>query len=294
MSEEMELTDLEPHPVDEWERMLRFVGLNGEDKAAMVAGVEALLRAAPRLVQDTYNYLQSVPETAAVLGWENGFDLEHLRERRRFFAVWVARTIGLDLSTNFAMYLFRAGKLHAAHGPRHIHVPEAYVTGSMGLVQATFASAIASEINDPALVARAMAGWAKYLNVQLNQMTMGYRVARTLESGAVPVRVSLFGRLRPLAGFDEITVRTGEPANVSDVLCKFFNYVPQTRGEALDRIWREAPPRHLDSLWMEVVPVFTPRTNWRVQLNGRGVQYENGLYTPVHTGDEVALFPPGR
>jgi molybdopterin converting factor small subunit len=294
MDELMELTGLMPHPADEWERMLRFVALTKEDKSAMVATVEALLRAAPKLVEDTYNYLQRVPETAAVLGWEQGFDQAHLQERRRFFTVWVARTIGMDFGEDFAMYLFRAGKFHAAHGPRAIHVPETYVTGSIGLVQAAFAAAIAAEIQDAAIVARALAGWAKYLSVQLNQMTMGYRAARAVDSGAVTVQFSVFGRLRPLLGRNVMTVRADEGGLASDILRKFFDYAPQTRGEALDRIWREALPSKPDALWPEIVPVYLPKSNWRVMLNGRELRYNGGLGVPVHAGDEVALFPPGR
>jgi len=294
MDDLMELTGLTPHPVEEWERMLRFVSLTQDDKFAMVATVETLLRAAPKLVEDTYNYLQSVPETAKVLGWEQGFDLAHLQERRRFFTVWVARTIGLDFGADFAMTMFRAGKLHAGHGPRAIHVPENYVTGSIGLVQATFAAAMAAEIQDATIVARALAGWGKYLAVQLNQMTMGYRVARAVDSGTIPVQFSVFGRLRPLVGRNEMTVRAGEGALVSDILRKFFDYAPQTRIEALDRVWHETLPSKPDSLWPEIVPVYLPKNNWRVLLNGRELRYNGGVGVPVRADDQVALFPPGR
>lgn len=291
---DMEIAGLAPHPVEEWERMLRFVALTAEEKHAMLATVEPLLRIAPKLVEDTYNYLQQVPETAAILGWEDGFDQAHLQERRRFFAVWVARTVGMDLGSDLAMYLFRAGKFHAAHGPRAIHVPETYVTGSIGLVQATFAGAIAAEVRDPAVAARALGGWAKYLSVQLNQMTLGYRVARALDSGEVSIKLNLFGRLRPLVGQHELTVRAAEQTTTADVLRKFFDYLPQTRGEALDRIWREVPPHHPDSLWPEVVPVYVPKHAWRVLLNGRDLRYHGGFRVPVHAGDTMAIFPPGR
>ncbi len=290
----MEIAGLAPHPVEEWERMLRFVALTSEERRAMLGTVEPLLRIGPKLVEDTYNYLQQFPETAAILGWEDGFDETHLQERRRFFAIWVARTVGMDMSSDLAMYLFRAGKYHAAHGPRAIHVPEVYVTGSIGLVQATFASAIAAEVHDAAVAARALGGWAKYLSVQLNQMTLGYRVARALDSGEVAVKLNLFGRLRPLVGQQELTVHTAEQTTAAEVLRKFFDYLPQTRSEALDRIWREAPPHRPDSLWSEVVPVYVPKYAWRVLLNGRDLRYHGGFHAPVHTGDAMAIFPPGR
>ncbi len=290
----MEIAGLAPHPAEEWERLLRFVAITPEEKVAMLSTVEALLRIAPKLVEDTYDYLQRVPETAAILGWEEGFDQAHLQERRRFFAVWVARTVGMDMGNDFAMYLFRAGKLHAAHGPRAIHVPETYVTGSMGLVQATFAGAIAAEVRDAAVAARALGGWAKYLSVQVNQMTLGYRVARALDNGDVSIRLNIFGRLRPLVGQNELTVHAGSANTAGDVLRKFFDYLPQTRSEALDRTWREVPPHRADSLWPEVVPVYVPKNTWRVLLNGRDLRYDGGFSVPVHAGDEMAIFPPGR
>ena len=70
----MNLHDLMPEPGDEWERMLSFVGLGVDDKQAMSRSAEPLLRRAPELVVNTYDYLQSVPETAAILGWEDMVD----------------------------------------------------------------------------------------------------------------------------------------------------------------------------------------------------------------------------
>jgi hypothetical protein len=97
-----EIRDLIPEPGEEWRHLLQFVGLTVEDKLAMSRTVESLLRKAPDIVINTYNYLRSVPETAAVLGWENGFDESHLEERRRFFTVWIARVLGMDTSNEFA------------------------------------------------------------------------------------------------------------------------------------------------------------------------------------------------
>lgn len=62
----MELRDLSPSPVEEWERMLHFVGLDGETKAAISQSIEVIFRRGPEFVVDTYDYLQSVPETASI------------------------------------------------------------------------------------------------------------------------------------------------------------------------------------------------------------------------------------
>ena len=205
----LEIHNLSPEPSDEWRRLLRFVGLNAEDRRAMSRTVEALMHRAPEMVVDTYNYLQSVPETAAVLGWEAGFDEAHLEERRRFFTVWLARVLGMDTSDEFATYLFRAGKYHAAHGPRHIHVPPAYVTTSIGLVGAAFACCLGAAGLPGDIIAPAMAGWTKYLSVQLHLMDMGYAVAREMEPGDFTVTFALFGHLRTTAGVRELTARAG-------------------------------------------------------------------------------------
>ncbi len=289
---ELELTDLTPTPEEEWQRLLRFVGWSEADRVAASRSVEVLFRRGPELVVGTYDYLRRVPETAAILGWEQGVDEAHLEERRRFFTVWLARTLGLDSSDEFARYLFRAGKYHAGHGPRHIHTPPEYVTASIGLVLAAFTRYMAEAPLAGDVIAEAMAAWSKYLTVQLNQMLLGYQVARALEKGAFPVRLKVFGRLRPLLGTQEIEVRAEAGAHVDDVLRKFLNCFPEARPEALDRTWRSVEKG--DTLWMEVVPVYMPRRGWRILLNGRDLSYAGGFRLPIHAEDEIAIFPPGR
>ena len=83
------------------------------------------------------------------------------------------------------------------------------------------------------------------------------------------------------------------PKRVEDTY-DYRQRVPQTRSEALDRTWREVPPHRADSLWPEVVPVYVPKNAWRVLLNGRDLRYDGGFDVPVHAGDEMAIFPPGR
>ncbi len=292
MPSALELHDLAPEPQDEWRRMLRFVGWSADDKAAASRSIAVLFRRGPELVAQTYDYLRQVPETAAILGWEREVDEAHLEERRRFFTVWLARTLGLDSSDEFALYLFQAGKAHAGHGPRHIHVPPTYVTGSIGLVLAGFARCMAEAQLPAEVIAGAMAAWSKYLAVQLNQMLFGYQVARDLQKGALPIRCTVFGRLRPLIGAQDVQIHVESEASVGDVLRKFFNYYPQVRPEALDRVWDSQEKD--DALWVEVAPAYVPRHGWRVLLNGRDLSYDSGFVAPVHAADEIAVFPPGR
>lgn len=288
----LELTDLLPEPGEEWQRLLRFVALESADKRAMAASAEPLLRRAHELVVATYDYLSKVPETAAILGWEDGIDEAHLEERRRFFTVWLTRTLGMDTSDEFAAYLFRAGKLHAGHGPRHIHTPPAYVTASIGLVLASFARYMAEAGLAASVIAPAMAGWNKYLLVQLHLMLLGYQAARELEQGAFPVKVALFARLRTLVGSPETAVWVADGSPMAAVLRKFFNYYPVLRSEALGRRWQAEDER--ESLWMEVVPAYTLKMGWRILLNGRNIEYGGGLAQPLAAGDIVSIFPPGR
>ncbi len=289
---DLELRDLAPDPRDEWQRMVRFVGLSANDKAAMSRSTEVLFRRGPELVVNTYDYLRSVPETAAILGWEDHVDEAHLEERRRFFTVWLGRTLGMDTGDEFALYLFYAGKVHAAHGPRRIHTPPAYVTASIGLVLASFARFMSEASLSAEVIAEAMAGWNKYLAVQLNQMQLGYQVARELDRGDFSARITLFGRLRPLLGIRELQVCAEDSATAADVLRKFFSYYPQARPVALDPVWHSEEKG--DALWMEVNTAYVPRPGWRVLLNGRDMNYAGGFGNRIHEGDEIAVFPPGR
>ncbi len=288
----LELRDLAPEPQEEWRRVLRFVGWGQDQRAAAARSVEILFRRGPELVADTYAYLARTPETAAVLGWETQVDEAHLEERRRFFTIWLARTLGMDTSDEFALTLFRAGTYHAAHGPRGVHVPPEYVTGSISLVQASFGRSLAEAGMEASHLAAAVGAWSKYLSAQLDIMLLGYRVARDLDRGDTPVRCGMFGRLRPLVQAKSVVVRAESRESVGGVLRKLFNYYPALRVEALDRVWyaREAG----DALWEHEVPAYVPRRGWRVLLNGRDLAYDGGFDVPLTPGDELAVFPPGR
>ncbi len=288
----LELRGLRPAPETTWRQMREFSGPAPTELDAMRATVEPLLRHANEMVVATYDHLLATRETAAILGWEHGPDPEHLAERRRFFAIWLARTLGLDFGDDLARYLFHAGQLHAGHGPRRVDVPDRYVTGSIGLVISAFAGYISAEHGGGEPAARAVAGWNKYLLMQLEQMLAGRLVAKELDQGEAALPVRLYGRMRDLAGRRELVVHGRHETTVADVLRKFFDYLPALREEALDRAWHE----EIDpaSLWSAVEPVYLPRRGWRVLVNGRDVAFERGFATPVGDGDTVDLFPPGR
>jgi len=258
----------------------------------MTRTVETLMRRSIELVINTYDYLNSVPETAAILGWEQGVDQTHLEERRRFFTIWLSRTLGIDTSEEFARYLFQAGHYHAGHGPRQIHTPTAFVTGSIGLVLASFSHYMVAAELPAETIGHAMAGWSKYLHVQLNQMLLGYQTAIEFARGDFDIRCNLFGRMRKIIGISKMVIPASKGDNVEDLLTKFFNYYPHARETALDRIWHSNEKS--DSLWVEILPVYVPRKGWRVVLNGRDLGFDKGFDFPIKEMDEISIFPPGR
>lgn len=289
----LELEGLLPSPEERWRYLLRFVGWDEAARQAAARSLEVLFRRGHELVVNTYNYLRSVPETAAILGWEEEVDEAHLAERRRFFTLWLAHTLGMDTSDEFAHYLFRAGKYHAGHGPRRIHTPPQYITASIGLVQASFARFMAEAGMEATELAEASAAWSKYLSVQLDMMLLGYQVAREAEHGDALVHVQVFGRLRPILGRDSFELYVDRGSPVAEALRKFFNYFPNARHEALQPVWRSQEKK--DSLWVEVYPAYVPRPAWRVLLNGRDLAYVGGFSrTHLKNEDVLALFPPGR
>jgi len=288
----MELHNLAAEPSEEWHRLLRFVNISSDERFAMIRSSETLVNRGQEFVIKTYDYLNSVPETAAILGWERGIDEAHLEERRRFFTMWLNRTLGVDTSDEFAYYLFRSGQYHAGHGPRRIHTPTPYVTTSVGLTLAAFAHYLGDAKLPSEVIANAMAGWVKYLSVQLNQMAIGYDVAKDAECGDATIHFSTFGRMRPIVGKDEFDMRANAGDQVRELLRKFFNYYPQARLESLDRIWTSEEKE--DKLWVEVNPAYILKQGWRILLNGRDVEYAGGFDVTVQDQDSIAIFPPGR
>ncbi len=288
----LEIDDLAPEPQEEWQRMLRFVGFGPDARRVVMPTVETLLKSAHEIVVETYDFLARVPETAAVLGWERAVDPVHLEERRRFFTLWLSRTLALDTSGEFALALFRAGRFHAGDGPRRIHTPEAYVSGSIGLMLSAFSDRMTRAGLPGAIIGPAMGAWSRYLSAQLNQMLFGYRLAMDMKRGAAEIRCAFFGRLRELVDTREIVVRIDDGAPVRDVLRKLFNYFPLARAEALERRWQshERP----DSTWADMTSTYLPRYGWRVLLNGRDLEYAGGFSARLGKADEISIFPPGR
>jgi molybdopterin converting factor small subunit len=289
------LAGLLPAPEEAWQQMKEFLELGLADFGAMVETVEPLLKRGHELVVGNYDYLLKHRETAEILGWEQGADPEHLAERRRFFAVWLARTLGLDLSNDLARYLFKAGQIHAGHGPRQIHVPELYVTGAISLVNVTFARFLTEEMPAAPVVPRALAGWNKLLSLHLHLMLLGYQAARELDQGDFRIKVSLFGRMRSFTGRETVELALPESARLELALKKFFNYFPQTRSEVFQANWEGG--ERLDATgtpWFTAERIYTVKPMWRILLNGRDLSYIGGPQVNVSVGDEISIFPPGR
>jgi molybdopterin converting factor small subunit len=292
MEASLVLDDLAPDPRDEWHRLLRFVGWGEQARQQAARSVEPLFARGLELVAGVYDHLGTVPETAAILGWEDGPDPEHLAERRRFLTIWLARTLGLDTSDEFALQLFRAGLMHHGLGPRRVNVPPEYVVGTIGLVQASFAQVLATAELPANVTASALGAWGRYLSAQLDVMLLGYRAATALTVGDQTVRCTAYGRLRGLWPQPSVRVAMGSGDRLADVLRKLFGAYPEIRSEVLDRVWDEQAPGTTRT--PIVVPTFQPRQGWRLLLNGKDARYNGGLRQPIADGDEVSLFPPGR
>ena len=281
-----------PTPAETWEMMIRFSGPNSQELAAMRQTVDVIFQHGYELVVGTYEHLQRTPETAEILGWEHGFDEKHLAERRRFFTIWLARTISMDFGTDFANYLFHAGQVHGTHGPRQVHTPSMWVTGSIGLVLSKFSDFIRTEHNDVNIVAPALAGWNKYLLLQLNQMNTGYDTAVELDRGQHTVEIKAYAMVRVDWGRETINTSYYPGQTVADVLRKVLNYSSGLRNVMFDKNW-EAKDREQD-LWMTVSPVYTLRPGWRVQHNGKNLQFHGGFQTVLESRDTLELVSPGR
>lgn len=294
-SQGWELTGLAPTPEKEWQRLRQFLGLNQADIQAMLETVEPLFKRGHELVVGNYDYLLQHHETAVILGWERGADEEHLAERRRFFTVWLARTLGLDFSDDFARYLFKAGQLHAGHGPRQTHVPELYVTGAISLVNATFARFLAEEMPGAVVVPAALAGWNKVLSLHLHMMLIGYHAALALDSGNFAVKVSLFGQMRNVTGRQTVQLHLSDGAKMATALQKFFNYFPQARAEVFETRWQGGERDDATGTpWFTAEHVYKVKPMWRVLLNGKDLSYIGGPEVAISPGDEISIFPPGR
>ncbi len=281
-----------PTAAESWETMLRFSGPTAAEKSAMQATVDTLFQRGYELVVATYDHLQRFPETAEVLGWQEGADETHLAERRRFFTIWLARTLSMDFGSQFGDYLFYAGKVHAAHGPRHIETPSMWITGSVGLIVGAFADFIRAAKHTTDEAALALSGWNKYLLIQLNQMHTGYEVGKDLNSGEHVIELKAYAMVRHNWGRDKLDIhfRTGE--TVEDVLRKALDFSPELRGVMFDADW--VTEESEQDLWVRVKRHYKLREGWRVQLNGKNLTFHGGFNQLLNPQDSLTLFSPGR
>lgn len=289
---DLTIRDVQPTPAETWETMLRFSGPGAEERAAMRATVDTLFQRGYELVVATYEHLQRFPETAEVLGWQEGADETHLAERRRFFTIWLARTLSMDMGTQFGDYLFYAGKVHAAHGPRQIDTPSQWITGSVGLIVGAFADFIRAATHPADETALALSGWNKYLLVQLNQMHAGYNAGKQLVDGEHRIEIKAYAMVRHNWGRDTLTVHYPTGGTVADVLRKALDFSPELRPVMFDPAW-EAEDSEKD-LWMRVKKQYRLRSGWRVQLNGKNLTFYGGFTQSLQPGDSLTLFSPGR
>ena len=130
-------------------------------------------------------------------------------------------------------------------------MPPIYVTGSISLVNATFARFLTEEMPAHPVVPTALAGWNKVLALHQHMMHLGYQASLALDSGDFPLQFALFGRMRTITGTQELTMHLPAGADAQLALRKFFNYFPQARSEVFDVEWQ--PGEQVDARGTPVV-----------------------------------------
>jgi molybdopterin converting factor small subunit len=269
------LLDLPPLPEEAFANLLAFGGLDKETQRAMRLEAERLLEGAAAFVAGVYDHLSRHLGTAKALGWEGRVPEEELYVRRAFFGAWLARTIGVDTSTEFAREVYRAGLWHGGLGPKRAHIPPEYVGLSFALV----ARYVVERVRD-------VRPWLVYLSGQEEVMRKGYDAALALKEGAHGVQFQALGLAHP-AQPEPLDLRA---ATAGEALAKVLTVNPTLRDVALEGI----PSEEEVGLWTEAKVLWRLRPRWALLLNGRDVNYLWGLATPVKEGDRLTLLPPGR
>lgn len=101
--------------------------------------------------------------------------------------------------------------------------------------------------------------------------------------------------MRTFVGRDEFSLNLSKGETVEMALRKMFNYYPQVQEKVFDIAWQQG--ERVDTLgtpWMTVDKGYRTKGGWRVLVNGNDISYGKGLETPLHSGDELQIFPPGR
>jgi molybdopterin converting factor small subunit len=269
------LLELPPLPEETFAELLAFGGLDEKARRAMRLEAERLLEGAAAFVAGVYDHLSRHPGTAKALGWEGRVPEEELYVRRAFFGAWLARTIGVDTSAEFAREVYRAGLWHGGLGPKRARIPPEYV----GLSFAMVARYVAERVGD-------VRPWLVYLSAQEEVMRKGYEAAMALKEGGARVRFQALGLAHP-AQPDPLELRA---AMAGEALAKVLAVNPGLRDVALEGV----PDEEEVGLWTEARLLWRLRPRWTLLLNGRDVRYLKGLATPVREGDGLTLLPPGR
>jgi hypothetical protein len=234
------LLDLPPLPEEAFADLLAFGGLDKETQRAMRLEAERLLEGAAAFVAGVYDHLSRHPGTAKALGWEGRVPEDELYVRRAFFGAWLARTIGVDTSAEFAREVYRAGLWHGGLGPKRAHIPPEYV----GLSFAMVARYVAERVGD-------VRPWLVYLSAQEEVMRKGYEAAMALKEGGARVRFQALGLAHP-AQPDPLELRA---ATAGEALAKVLAVNRGLRDVALEAV----PDEEEAGLWTEA------RLLWRLR-----------------------------
>jgi hypothetical protein len=126
-------------------------------------------------------------------------------------------------------------------------------------------------------------------------MQMGYSAALAVDTGEMPIKFTMFGRMRTVTGLHDLVIRVPAGSTIAVALRKYFNYVPVARAEVFDIEWQAG--EHDDAHgtpWLTVNPVYRVKANYRVLHNGHDLNYGPGTGKVLQQDDEIHIFPPGR
>ena len=87
------------------------------------------------------------------------------------------------------------------------------------------------------------------------------------------MEIKVYATLRDIVGNHSVRLEDAAEMNVDQILQQLFAKHPELRSKLLDNDGRLNPTFH-------------------IFINGRNVQYLNGLETIVTTADDVRIFPP--
>lgn len=136
-------------------------GITAEDEELVRWSAEYLGPLLPGLLDELYDHLLSVPETAVF------FEDQDIGHRKEALVAWAERTIEGPHDEKFWKYLSQVGRVHLRYG-----IPVYQVVHLMGWLQGRVTAALLA--SDRPEKDREAVAWSKLLTAQLDPMVEPY------------------------------------------------------------------------------------------------------------------------